>query len=77
MYVSFNLKQLIMFPMCFTLDQNGTLITMSPNNAVSLKLLAEIQRILSKMMLWKDKIFEPCYLAMRFIAGQKVHYSRF
>ena len=45
MYVSWNnLMHIIMFPMCFTLDYNGTLIAMSPNNAVSLELLAEIHK---------------------------------
>ena len=33
-----------MFPMCFTLDQIGTLTTMSPNNAASLDLLVEIRK---------------------------------
>ena len=39
-----NLMHIIMFPLCFTLDQNGTLTAMSPNNTVSLELPAEIHK---------------------------------
>ena len=39
-----NLMHIITFSLCFTLDQNGPLTTMSPNNAVSLEFLAEIHK---------------------------------
>ena len=55
MYVSFNLKQFNMhnhvsYVFYLNLDQNGTLITMSPNNAASLELLViiGIQRVATK-----------------------------
>ena len=35
---------MITFPLCFPLDHNGTLTTMSTNNAVSLVLLVEIHK---------------------------------
>ena len=64
-----------MFPLCFTLDQNGTLTTMSPNNAVSLELLAEIHKWYSEGAKQDDAVerlkLKNCHLAIRFIAGQK------
>ena len=61
-----------MFPLCFTLDQKGTLTTMSPNNAVSLELLAEIHKWYSEGAKQDDAVERlKLHLAIRFIAGQK------
>ena len=51
-----NLMHIIMFPLCFILDQNGTLTTMPPKNTVSLELLAEIRKWYSESAKQDDAV---------------------
>ena len=70
-----------MFPLCFILDQNGTLTTISPNNAVSLELLAEIHKWYSVAAKQDDAVerlkLKTATWLYKIHSWTEVHYSRF